>query len=371
VLETPKINFNLSSLPNFGGTHPLQVLAYKLDISPNNPIIKYFINPASGLKANPTDIKCALIVKLKQKLYKKDFADQPDLKPKVSSLVSTIIHEEKGTGIFVIQTPLMSFDCIKDFVGTITGADCEFSDVEFRLQVVATMERADNLGKNSFFSAQYILNFNDVASIALPSSNDHINYVPVKVLLTDLNLTADKTIRAWDDISIKGEVKTNGFKLTLIAGNSVNLNSTNNISPDIDIKIESPGGCSNLLNPVTSQVVSDFCMSSKYNPIVPTSRERDENDPITVQKEAKTMLNVVPNPFENRLTIHFALQEDSNVSISLTNAIGQVIKIQEFTQKGIGEYNEIMETNDVAPGVYYLTLQTKFGVETKKIVKQL
>jgi hypothetical protein len=95
------------------------------------------------------------------------------------------------------------------------------------------------------------------------------------------------------------------------------------------------------------------------------------NDPIIAQKELKTMLNVVPNPFENRLTIHFALQEDSNVSISLTNAIGQVIKIQEFTQKGIGEYDEIMETNDVAPGVYYLTLQTKFGVETKKVVKQL
>jgi hypothetical protein len=104
---------------------------------------------------------------------------------------------------------------------------------------------------------------------------------------------------------------------------------------------------------------------------MPTIRERNENDPIVAQKELKAMLNVVPNPFGNRLVIHFALQGESNGSISLTNAIGQVIKSQEFTHKSVGEYEEIMETNDVAPGVYYLTLQTKDGVETKKIVKQL
>jgi Secretion system C-terminal sorting domain len=370
VLETPKINFNLSTLPNFSGTYPLQVLKYKLDISQNNPVIKYFINSASGLKADPTEVKGALIVKLKQKLYKEESATQTKLKPKVSSLVSSIIQEEKGTGIFIIQTPLMSLDCIKDIAGTITGADCEFSSIEFRLQVVATMERSDNSGKKSFFSAQYLLNVNDLASLDLPLSSNDISYVPVKSLITDLNLTADKTIRAWDDISIKGNVKTNGFKLTLIAGNTVNMNSTNNMSPDIDIKIESPGNCSNMLNPATSQDVSNFCASSKYNPIIPTIRERDE-EPITAQKDLKTMLNVVPNPFENRLVIHFTLQEESNGSISLTNSIGQVIKTQEFTQKSAGEYDEIMETNDVAPGVYYLTLQTKFGVETKKIVKQL
>lgn len=71
------------------------------------------------------------------------------------------------------------------------------------------------------------------------------------------------------------------------------------------------------------------------------------------------------------MIIDFAITELSNVSLSLSNSIGQVIQTVELVEQSAGNYQQVMQTTDITPGVYYLTIKTKFGVETKKVVKQL
>jgi hypothetical protein len=354
--------------------------------------IKYAINPASGYKPEPVDIKAALVFNVNAKClndkFSKGWSPFPPFctfnGPNTSSL--KIVRAKKADGTLsdtaVITTPLMPLSCIKDYVAHLAflgnselkaygeASTAPFHD-DVRLLIMANLEQVNDPTKQHLFTAQYKL-FPEQSTASIP--NTPISDIGLNPVFENLTLTADRTIQAWETVTFKGNVNTNGFKLTVIAGTEVNFENPSSFPATADIRIGLPTECNGTIPAQRPSQLYAFCAKAgtkKYDPVMPTIRERDEKDPIIAQKELKTMLNVVPNPFENRLTIHFALQEDSNVSISLTNAIGQVIKIQEFTQKGIGEYDEIMETNDVAPGVYYLTLQTKFGVETKKIVKQL
>ena len=371
VLETPKLDFHLKFFPNFGGNtnNPLNMLAYKLNIPAGNSVLKYLVNPASGLKANPVDVKCSLIAKFKKELYT-GFNEMPGT-PKVSSLASSIISEEKEGDIVIVQTPLVSLDCIRDFPGSIICTDCKINNLEFRLQVVTTMERDDNSGKKTFFSAQYPLTPTGVSSVNLPPSGDDIAYIPFKFAATDINLTANKTIRAWDNISVKGAINTNGFKLTLIAGGSVNINPTS-LTPNVDIQIGYPANCNNLSNSVSSQDVSNFCSSTKYNPIVPNTIKGQDEEVSSLKSQGivTTSLFVAPNPFNTLLSVQYELQEPTQVTVSLSNALGQTVKVLVNQKVEAGSYQINESTADLPTGVYIVTMRTPTGMKTQKVVKQ-
>jgi Secretion system C-terminal sorting domain len=367
VLETPKLDMNIKFLGNPSSSFPTHFLTYKLNI-PSGNALKYVINPASGLKSNPSEIKCSLIAKFRKERYSGS-SNSPGT-PKVSSLVSSIISEEKGSDMVIVQSPLMSLDCIRNFPGLISCADCKINDIEFRLQVVATLERNDNSSKKTFFSAQYQLASTVVSSVSLPPSDDDIAYIPFKFSGTDINLTTDKTIRAWDNISIKGAVNTNGFKLTLIAGSTVNINPTS-LTPNIDIQIGYPANCNNVASPVSAQDVSNFCSSTKYNPIVPATIVPNEDiSSLKAQKNTTSSLTVAPNPFNNLLSIQYELQEPAQVTVSLSNALGQVVKVLVSEKVEAGSYQINESTADLPTGVYIVTMHTATGIKTQKVVKQ-
>jgi hypothetical protein len=364
VLETPKLDFNLKFLGNVQSSFPFHFLTYKLNI-PSGNVLKYVINPASGLKVDPSEIKCSLIAKFKKELYINN-----NRTPKVSSLVSSIVSEEKGTNMVIVQSPLMSLDCIRNFPALVSCEECKINDVEFRLQVVATLERDDNSGKKTFFSAQYQLTPSLVSTVSLPPSDDDIAYIPFKFAVKDINLTANKTIRAWDKISVKGTINTNGFKLTLIAGSTVDISPTS-LTPNVDIQIGYPANCNNFSSPVSGTDVSNFCSSTKYNPIVPTTfAPNDVANSLKVQKTTTTSLNVAPNPFNNQLSIQYELQEASQVTVSLSNALGQVVKVLVNEKVEAGSYQINESTADLPSGVYIITMKTPTGMKTQKVVKQ-
>jgi hypothetical protein len=404
LVETPKIKFFTKTTTVKGPTFEYKLSNGQIATSSDyNHVawefklqedIKYAINPASGYKSEPKDIKAALVFQVNAKCLNDNVALSnnvdavfPPLCTFNSSNTSSlrVVRGKKADGTLsdtaTLTTPLMPLSCIKDYVAHLSFlgnterrqqvlyATAPFAD-DVRLLIMATLERTDDPNKQHLFTAQYQL-FPEKTDASI--ENTAISNIALNPVFGDLTLTADRTIRAWETVTFKGKVNTNGFKLTVIAGTEVNIENPSDFPTTADISIGLPTECKGIVPAQRPSQLYTFCAKAgtkKYNPIVPTSRER-EDDPIVAQKELKNMLDVVPNPFENRLTIHFTLQEDSNVLISLTNSIGQIIKSQEFTQKNVGEYDEIMETNDVAPGVYYLTLQTKFGVETKKIVKQL
>jgi Secretion system C-terminal sorting domain len=208
-------------------------------------------------------------------------------------------------------------------------------------------------------------------------NSENFGKYPYSILVENRHFTTNTTIQVWNDIIVSGNITTDpGVIVNFIAGKVILVAPNANISGNVNmISGTKPTSCASSVMPVSADYVKAFCKdNNRYKANVPTPTMREDEPTVDVTNrnyQFTQSLAVVPNPFENHLVIHFALAEDSPVSISLTNAIGQVIKIQEFTQKSTGKYEEIMETNDVAPGVYYLTLQTKSGVETKKIVKQL
>jgi flagellar hook assembly protein FlgD len=68
-----------------------------------------------------------------------------------------------------------------------------------------------------------------------------------------------------------------------------------------------------------------------------------------------------PNPFNPNTTIEFLIKEDSNVSISIFNTKGQVVKnlVNKFYTNGNHsiEWNGVDENNNqVSSGIYYYSL---------------
>lgn len=85
-----------------------------------------------------------------------------------------------------------------------------------------------------------------------------------------------------------------------------------------------------------------------------------------------TSLNAVtiqPNPFSTKTHIAFELSNDSEISISLSSAIGnQVISILKNEQKMAGKHRFIFDGSQLPAGVYYCTLQIGDKIETQKMV---
>jgi len=73
-------------------------------------------------------------------------------------------------------------------------------------------------------------------------------------------------------------------------------------------------------------------------------------------------LEIFPNPFATNVTV----KSDVKISeIKLLNALGMLVSEQRLN----GSESAIF-TNDLAPGMYFLKIETEKGIATKKIVKQ-
>lgn len=78
-------------------------------------------------------------------------------------------------------------------------------------------------------------------------------------------------------------------------------------------------------------------------------------------------LNVYPNPAENRLTMEFYVSEKTEVSISIFNATGQLLRAEQKTLTG-GMNKVQFDISSLAAGVYVAQLQRATGKEQKRFV---
>lgn len=81
-----------------------------------------------------------------------------------------------------------------------------------------------------------------------------------------------------------------------------------------------------------------------------------------------TNLNVYPNPATDAVTIYLSNDKTENVSVVITNNLGQVVKSVE-----LGNSNEIkhsMNTSDLASGIYHVKTSIGDRSTTKKLIIQ-
>ncbi len=127
--------------------------------------------------------------------------------------------------------------------------------------------------------------------------------------------------------------------------------------------------------PMTTSEIQTFCTSSEYKadePLPLTAPPGIVQDPeITPQFKGKSYsLLVSPNPVTDQMTVDFNLDEDKEATILLYNTLGQAVKTVKLGLRNKGVYQEIIETNELSAGIYFLSFETASGKEVKKIVKQ-
>ncbi|MBA3829773.1 MAG: T9SS type A sorting domain-containing protein [Taibaiella sp.] len=79
-----------------------------------------------------------------------------------------------------------------------------------------------------------------------------------------------------------------------------------------------------------------------------------------------TSISAFPNPAVNELTIPFTLAKSGNVTVTITNAIGQVTGRQNFNNISTGK--AVFNTSAYASGLYFYTLQVDGQRYTDRVV---
>lgn len=357
LTETPNVLFSQSSNANGNDGDPVMISrAFKL----NSPI-KYAVNPAAGLKL--LEVKAALVLS-------GDIESGAQAVFTPNSTPIKITQGNKGDDTLILHTPFLPLSCINNYTihlnhqeGVVGHSMNNIWGIEekIRLQIIATFERVDNpLANRVVFNAQYKTK---LVPVSYPLESTELSAIPISVELENLVLTEDKMIKAWETVTIKGNVQLNGHQLSIVAGQAISIDPAI-LSPQIDLKIGMPTECQGNVPPQTPKQLYSFCRN-KYDPKVPIKSKE------TSAELLERYLKVAPNPFSSELKIDFVITEFSDVTLSMTNAVGQVIQAIDFPAQQAGDYQHIIRTTDIAPGVYFLTLKTKYCIETQKIVKQL
>jgi hypothetical protein len=83
------------------------------------------------------------------------------------------------------------------------------------------------------------------------------------------------------------------------------------------------------------------------------------------------LLDAYPNPFNPEVTISFALDRPSPVSLDVTNAMGQVVAtIADSQPYGVGRHEVVWraDPSETATGVYFVRLTAGDWTRVKKIL---
>lgn len=81
-------------------------------------------------------------------------------------------------------------------------------------------------------------------------------------------------------------------------------------------------------------------------------------------------LNIFPNPVIENATLEFALANNSNVSLEIYNAIGELVQVVENAVLSAGTHTYQINTAQLNRGMYFYVLKTNEGRVAKRFVKQ-
>jgi len=82
-------------------------------------------------------------------------------------------------------------------------------------------------------------------------------------------------------------------------------------------------------------------------------------------------LSIFPNPTQGNLTLAFDLEETTDLSITVLDLNGTVIRQLSKGQVTAGQHQYSFDLNNiVAKGMYLISVQTKTGVAVQKVILQ-
>ncbi len=81
-----------------------------------------------------------------------------------------------------------------------------------------------------------------------------------------------------------------------------------------------------------------------------------------------TAVEVYPNPASDELNVAFQLTETTNMTIELTNVVGQTVKAVSTQNFGAGNTNVSIDLNDLSNGLYFVTFRSENGISNQKFM---
>ncbi len=82
-------------------------------------------------------------------------------------------------------------------------------------------------------------------------------------------------------------------------------------------------------------------------------------------EELLNAVDVYPNPSNGEFNVNFKLSESKDVEIRVYNAIGSLIEV--ISLNNVSNYNQVLNLGGQAEGFYFINIQTKDGVITKRV----
>ena len=92
--------------------------------------------------------------------------------------------------------------------------------------------------------------------------------------------------------------------------------------------------------------------------------------PGTIRLEGGTLINnldIYPNPSKNVFNISFNSENFQDLSIRVFNTIGAEV-YRETKEEFVGEYTKQISLDEYGRGIYFLEIETNFGVVNKKLI---
>lgn len=78
-------------------------------------------------------------------------------------------------------------------------------------------------------------------------------------------------------------------------------------------------------------------------------------------------VNVYPNPLTNMAYVDFNLVAENNVTITIMNTVGQIIKTENLGVMNAGNHNYSMDASSLSNGLYFMNIAVGESMITKKV----
>lgn len=218
------------------------------------------------------------------------------------------------------------------------------------------------------------------------------NYIPslrgnfqdniVNIIQENKDFNTDVNFQNTEDFIYDGFV-TISAKLSTASGKKVKIYSTigfelepgAEISPDIELivglplqKVPQP--------PQTYSQVSAFCSSNKYKAQIfaqdAVKREKETYEAQNIlQRENQdnpfnsVALKIAPNPNTGKFNVSVFNYNEQNYSITLMDVTGKVLLNNQYDGK---QNTQLIETNGLAPGIYFVKISCGNSQKTEKVI---
>lgn len=271
-------------------------------------------------------------------------------------------------------------------------------DFEIKLKMIVDIEfntpRSDGSANSLTQIHTFIIKPEDITWLTSPiipnlaTTTDNIGQYPQNMTLTTIDFNGqvvdgcelmgnEYTCQAWNDIVISGDLTTsNGYNVSIKAGNQINVLGESNISPEIVLSIAPVLDYSHPMPEATATYVQNFCQGTlggnapAYHANIPAksleiSDSSEINDYNDNQSSFSWDFNLYPNPANINSFVKIDNSDIIVSEISIYDLTGSKIETQILEiEKNVFELN----FTNCSKGLYFVKVSTFEGIQTKQLI---